>query len=187
VEILDIRPPSPPPPPVPNDFAKIDANGDWEISIDEAREYFEGLGQRINLDTLWKVKDTDGDGYISWEEFQGPKGGKDDAPPPPPPKQMLNNQQKKKPTQQQHLQQQHPQQQQQHSEQGIATTRIAQKIDTDMDGKISKAELAAVFEGGGAKMTEELWKESDPDGNGYITYDEFFGSAGKISESKNKL
>jgi Ca2+-binding EF-hand superfamily protein len=167
VEILDIRPP---PRPVPNDFAKIDANGDWEISIDEAREYFEGLGQRIDLDTVWKVKNTDGDGYISWEEFQGLKGGEDDAPPPPPPKQMLNNQQKKKPTQQQHTQQQHPQQhhpqqQQQHSEQGFAAARIAQKIDTDMDGKISKAELAAVFEGGGAKMTEEFWKESDPDGS----------------------
>jgi hypothetical protein len=34
-----------------------------------------------------------------------------------------------------------------------------------MDGKISKAELASVFEGGGAKMTEEFWKESDPDGS----------------------
>jgi len=101
---------------------------------------------------------------------------------------MPNNRQKKKPTQQEHHHpQQHQQQHRQHSEQGVDAARIAQKIDMDMDGKISKAELASVFEGGGAKMTEEFWKESDPDGNGYITYDKFFGSAGNILESKNKL
>ena len=154
VEILDIQPP------VPNDFVKIDSNMDWEISIDEAREYFEKLGQMVNLDTLWNDEDTNGDGYISWEEFKGPKGS--DPPPKIPPKQT-----KKEAKQQQHHQQ---------SKQGSNNiASIAQRMDTDKDGLISKAELAAVFEEAGSKMTEEFWAESDPDGDGFITFDEFLG------------
>ncbi|KAL7544375.1 hypothetical protein ACHAWF_013285 [Thalassiosira exigua] len=61
VEVVDVRPP------VPNDFAKIDANGDWKIGRGEARRYFEGLGQGIDLDALWEAEDEDDDGYISWE------------------------------------------------------------------------------------------------------------------------
>lgn len=155
VEILDIQHP------VPNDFVKIDSNKDWEISIDEAREYFEGLGQMVNLDTLWNDEDTNGDGYISWEEFKGPKGS--DPPPKIPPKQ------KKK------AKQHHQQSKQGSGANDIAS--IAQRMDTDKDGLISKAELAAVFEEAGSKMTNDFWAESDPDADGFITFDEFLGNS----------
>ncbi len=149
VEILDIRPPA------PNDFVKIDTNKDWEISIDEAREYFEGLGQVVDLDSLWEDEDEDGDGYIRWDEFKGTKGIEG-----PPPK-------SKKTGQQQHKQQQ--------QEQETIDTLI-QKIDSDEDGKISKAELAYIFKELGGEMTEDFWDESDPDGDGFISFEEFAGS-----------
>lgn len=165
VEILDIQPP------VANDFVNIDSNKDWEISIDEAREYFEKLGQMVNLDTLWNDEDTNGDGYISWEEFKGPKGSS--PPPKVPPKQ-------KKKAKQQQLHQQ--------SKQGANNiASVAQRMDTDKDGLISKAELAAVFDEAGSKMTEEFWAESDPDGDGFITYDEFLGSSNETLEKGDEL
>ena len=61
-------------------FAKIDTNRDWESSVNEAREYFKRLGQEVNYDKLWEEEDNDGNGYISWVEFKGPKGSK--GPPP---------------------------------------------------------------------------------------------------------
>jgi Ca2+-binding EF-hand superfamily protein len=156
VEIIDIRPPA------PNDFAKIDTNEDWEISIDEAREYFEGLGQVVDLDSLWNDEDADGDGYISWDEFKGSKGSEG-----PPPKRKKTG----------------PQQgEQRHQEQETVDTLI-RRIDSDEDGRISKAELAYIFEEMGGELTEDFWDESDPDGDGFITFEEFAGS-GKVSESE---
>ena len=75
VEILDVKPPT------PNDFEKIDSDGDWKLDREEARSYFDakGQGRQIDLDALWKGEDEDGDGFISWAEFTGPKG---DVPPP---------------------------------------------------------------------------------------------------------
>lgn len=172
VEILDIQPPA------PNDFVNIDSNKDWEISIDEAREYFETLGQMVNLDTLWNDEDTNGDGYISWEEFKGPKGSD------PPPK--IPHKQKKKDKLSQRSQINSNQQQQ--SKQGATNiASITHRMDTDKDGLISKAELAAVFEEAGSKMTEEFWAESDPDGDGFITYDEFLGSSNRALEKGDEL
>jgi len=150
VEIVHIQPP------VPNDFVKIDSNKDWKISKGEAKRYFEGLGQAINLDSLWKEEDKDGDGYIQWEEFSGPKGNEE-----PP----------KKQTQQQ---QQQPQQTESERINDIAT--IFQNIDIDKDGKISRAELTDAFKALGQEMTDGFWKESDPDGDGYVLFEEFIGS-----------
>jgi FK506-binding protein 14 len=157
VEILDILPG------VPNDFVKIDTNRDWEISVDEAREYFQGLGQEVNYDKLWEDEDKDGDGYISWDEFKGPKGS--EGPPP-----NIPNPHKTK-------KQQHEQQQQE---------TIESLIDIDKDGKISKAELAHAFKEMGGEMTEEFWEEADPDGDGFVTYAEFTGSS-KASERGEEL
>lgn len=161
VEIITIQPP------IPNDFVKIDANKDWKISRSEAKKYFEGLGQAINLDSLWKDEDKDNDGYISWEEFTGPKGGEG-----PPQKQ---EQQKRKTKQ--------SQQQQQQNE----IVQLIQSLDADGDGKISKDELASIFRANGQEMTEDFWLESDPDGDGFVTFEEFLGvskgdAAGKGTE-----
>ncbi|KAL7540961.1 hypothetical protein ACHAXR_010518 [Thalassiosira sp. AJA248-18] len=157
VEIIDVQPP------VPNDFVKIDANKDWKISKDEAFSYFEGLGQTINLESLWKDEDKDGDGVISWDEFTGPKGS--DGPP-----------QKQK---------HHHQQQQQDTGQVNDVASLFQNIDVDKDGKISKTELGNMFKALGQDMTDEFWTESDPDGDGYVLFEEFIGSntgAGKGEE-----
>ena len=156
VEIVDIRPAA------PNDFATIDTNGDWEIDIDEAREYFEGLGQVVDLDSLWKDEDANGDGYISWDEFKGSKGDEG-----PPPKGKRTGQHRGE---------------QRHQEQETVETLI-QRIDSDEDGRISKAELAHIFVEMGGELTDEFWDESDPDGDGFITFEEFAGS-GKVSESE---
>jgi len=59
------------------------------------------------------------------------------------------------------------------------TTAVVQSIDMDKDGRISKAELAETFIKLGREMTEEFWLESDPDGDGYVTYQEFLGSDNK--------
>ncbi|KAL3771913.1 hypothetical protein ACHAW5_008026 [Stephanodiscus triporus] len=149
VEIVDIRPA------VPNDFLKIDTNKDWEISADEAREYFERMGQEVNLDKLWEDEDKDADGYISWDEFKGPKGS--EGPPPKMPKKHAKGQQHKQPQQE-----------------NIET--LVRQIDTDEDGKISKAELSNIFKEMGGELTESFWEESDPDGDGFITYEEFLGT-----------
>jgi Ca2+-binding EF-hand superfamily protein len=40
----------------------------------------------------------------------------------------------------------------------------------------------------GGEMTEEFWDEADPDGDGYVTYEEFTGSSSsKASESGEEL
>ena len=161
VEIVDIQPP------IPNDFIKIDTNKDWEISYDEAKKYFDGLGQQVDLDALFKDEDKDGDGFISWEEFTGPKGG--EPPPKKPTKEELEQQRKM-------MQEQKMQEQQQKANEVLA---LLNSIDTDEDGKISKAELADMFSKLGQPMTEEFWEESDPDGDGFVTFEEFVGSDNK--------
>lgn len=160
VEIVDVRPP------VPNDFVKIDSNEDWRISKDEARIYFEGIGQMVNLNALWDDEDANVDGYISWEEFKGPKGSE------PPPKKK-EKQRKKRQQQQQHQQ----------TSQADVTT-LFQNMDLDKDGMISKYELANTFKALGQEMTEEFWTESDPDGDGHVTFKEFVGPNGHTGKGE---
>ena len=57
----------------PNEFIKIDTNEDGMISKDEAMRHFEMLGMPFN-DAVWEGDDKNADGYISWDEFSGPKG-----------------------------------------------------------------------------------------------------------------
>lgn len=149
VEIVDIQPP------IPDEFFKIDGNKDGRISKEEAKTHFDKLGQALDLDALWKDEDKDGDGFITWEEFSGPKGGEPRAP--------TQKQQKK----------------QQAGEVPDEMPSFFKGVDTNNDGKLNKEEMAKMFESLGQEMTEEFWAESDPDGDGYITYEEFIGSDNK--------
>jgi len=49
-------------------------------------------------------------------------------------------------------------------------------MDTDKDGKLSKVELAVFFKAIGEDMTEDFWAQSDPDGDGYVLFEEFVGA-----------
>merc|ERR1739846_233793 len=74
VEVVDI---SDSPPPGPNYFAMIDTDEDGKLSGTEIEAFFGQQGRPVP-DGLWEAEDKDGDGFISWEEFSGPKG--DSAP-----------------------------------------------------------------------------------------------------------
>lgn len=145
VEIIDIQPP------IPNDFKDIDSNKDWKISREEAQTYFAHKNQNIDIDALFKDEDTNGDGYVSWDEFSGPKGS--EGPPPS----MQQNHQRGQPDPVEHV------------------AAIFQQMDTDGDGKISKSELQTAFKSMGHEMTEEFWVESDANGDGHISFAEFVG------------
>jgi FK506-binding protein 14 len=148
VEIIDIQPPA------PNDFKDIDTNKDWKISKSEAKYYFESKSQNIDIDALFNAEDADHDGYVSWEEFSGPKGT--EGPP----------------STRQRQQQQEPNALEQ-------VAAIFQQIDIDHDGKISKEELAATFQALGEEMTDEFWTESDTNGDGFVSIQEFVGNSGR--------
>ena len=126
------------------------------LSKSEAIHYFESNNHNIDVDALFKAEDTDGDGYVSWKEFSGPKGS--EGPPSTPQKQ------------------QRQQQQPDPLEQAVA---IFQQMDIDGDGKISKEELAATFEAMGEPMTDEFWTESDTNGDGFVSIQEFVGNTGR--------
>jgi len=71
VEVVDI---TDGPPPGPNVFVEIDTNADGKIDKSEVEAYFKNMGQDTVPPELWENEDKDGDGFISWEEFSGPKG-----------------------------------------------------------------------------------------------------------------
>lgn len=63
----------------PNFFANMDTNKDGKVSMEEASAYFKTIGHIVPEETFAE-QDLDGDGFISWDEFTGPKG---DGPPSP--------------------------------------------------------------------------------------------------------
>jgi len=65
-------------PPEPNLFKEIDTNGDGVLDEDEITVYFKGQGMDLVPEELWEHEDADGDRTISWEEFSGPKGTKEE-------------------------------------------------------------------------------------------------------------
>lgn len=72
VEVVDITDP-PERPPTPNIFKQIDTDGDMKLSLEEITAYFKTMDKDVP-DGLMDSEDKDGDGYVSWDEFSGPKG-----------------------------------------------------------------------------------------------------------------
>jgi FK506-binding protein 14 len=64
-------------PPAPNLFKELDiAPQDGKLSEGELLTYFAKHGEGKIPDGLWENEDKNKDGFISWEEFGGPKGTK---------------------------------------------------------------------------------------------------------------
>ena len=70
--------------PQPNIFNEIDEKGtpDGKLSEEEVAQWFHDEHEREMPDDLFANEDKNKDGYISWDEFGGPKGSS-------PPKQEL--------------------------------------------------------------------------------------------------
>ena len=72
VEVVDITDP-PARPPTPNVFKMIDTDEDNKLSVEEIEAYFKGMDKEMP-EGLMESEDKDADGFVSWEEFSGPKG-----------------------------------------------------------------------------------------------------------------
>lgn len=59
----------------PNLFAQLDTDNDGRLTKEEVLAFFIEQGQEGLPTGLWEGEDKDGDGFISHEEFSGPKGG----------------------------------------------------------------------------------------------------------------
>jgi hypothetical protein len=60
-------------------FGHLDANGDGWVTSHEVDSYFEKQGwlqQQDGISKFMTMQDKDGDGFISWDEFTGPKSKK---------------------------------------------------------------------------------------------------------------
>ena len=183
VEIVDIKPP------VPNEFKKIDADGDWRISRKEAKSYFKRIGQNVDLDSLWSEEDDDGDGYISWEEFKGAKGSEES----PSVRQRELEKRQEEEMEKARQKQERAERREKKARKRERKARDAEAakvldmykiMDDDGDGKLSREELGAMFKQYGQEMTDAFWEESDPDGDGFVTFEEFVGDAGKGTKKK---
>ena len=62
-------------PPEPNLFAELDVDGDGMLTPKEVLAHFQKRDPQAELPPgLMDQEDKDKDGFISWEEFGGPKG-----------------------------------------------------------------------------------------------------------------
>lgn len=66
------------PPPQPNIFKEIDANSDGQITKEEMQAWFTNVRNAQMPAELFAQEDKNGDGVVSWDEFTGPKGTKDE-------------------------------------------------------------------------------------------------------------
>mmetsp|Transcript_13886 Transcript_13886/g.37800 ORF Transcript_13886/g.37800 Transcript_13886/m.37800 type:complete len:211 (-) Transcript_13886:160-792(-) len=71
VEVFDVADESPT---ETNLFAALDTNKDNKLSPDEILKYFKEQGAEELPEGLMDDEDDDKDGFVSWEEFTGPKG-----------------------------------------------------------------------------------------------------------------
>lgn len=84
IEILQVADEHPGPM-LPNAFKNVDRNKDMKLSADEIEVYFEKIGRPMPMRVM-DIDDTDSDGFISYDEFNGSKGLEEDRIMPPPEK-----------------------------------------------------------------------------------------------------
>lgn len=128
-------------------FSILDQDQDGRISREEFEQGFEE-----EPEGLWDQEDKNGDGYIGFDEFGGPKGagvggggGSDGGG---------------------------------SSDGGAGPTEVFYMMDTDGDNRISKEEFDAHFENLGVEPNAALFKRDDSNNNGFIEFKEFGGNKG---------
>lgn len=70
VEVVDVAEGEP----QENLFAKIDTDKDMKLSREEVLAHFKEQGQDEIPGGIFDQEDKDSDGFLSWDEFSGPKG-----------------------------------------------------------------------------------------------------------------
>jgi len=61
-------------PPEENLFVELDTDKDARLTKEEVLAFFKKQGRNELPPELWASEDKDGNGFIEWEEFGGPKG-----------------------------------------------------------------------------------------------------------------
>ena len=63
-------------PPLPNVFMQMDTDSSGSLTLEEVLWFAQGTGASQNQAAqTFRSQDIDGDGVISWHEFDGPKTG----------------------------------------------------------------------------------------------------------------
>mmetsp|Transcript_14007 Transcript_14007/g.41013 ORF Transcript_14007/g.41013 Transcript_14007/m.41013 type:complete len:443 (-) Transcript_14007:125-1453(-) len=146
----------------PNLFVEFDADGDGKLNGEEVDSLFQSLGMMGGAPfELWENEDVDKDGFISWDEFGGPKGAL-------PPWADGGNAEKDNVV-----------------EEVEEVTRAREEfdaIDSDKGGRLSLEELTKYF---AAEDIEDdpsaIMDDLDSDKDGYVTPEEF-GLSPPLSE-----
>jgi hypothetical protein len=130
-------------------FQSIDKDDNIKVSKEEMANFFESSGKEMT-EEFWTALDPDGDRSVTLEEWVYFH--------------QIQHQQQAQLRQQQ-------QQQQKEQSGGLDVVSLFESMDGDKDGKLNKEELGNMFKSMGHEMTEEFWLESDPDGDGFVTFE----------------
>merc|ERR1719232_1890035 len=101
----------------------------------------------MTADEIWKSMDSDSDGKINWDEFLQRHFYE---------KQLM---------------------QQKHEDQQKEASKQFDQLDTDKDGRLTRIELSKLLIETGLQLTDQFWKESDLDSDGFISLQEFLGAS----------
>lgn len=149
-------------------FKQVDTDGDLIITRKEMSAFLKASGQKMSLDDIWNSMDEDSDGKINWDEFL---------------QRHFYEQQLMLQKQEEQRKQQKLKKSKQKQKEKKQNTAVFDGLDIDKDGRLTRDELAKLLSDKGLELTDQFWKESDIDGDGYISLQEFHGASNVSDES----